>query len=293
MTNPTNNLRGAVLFMISMATFTLNLSLMRIASADLPDFQAIFIRSALAAFLLGIVAWRKNAMFYHPVGADRKLMTLRVIGEVGSTLAFLTAVFNIPMANATAILQTLPLTLSVGALVFLKEPLGWRRGTAIAVGFAGVMLIIRPGTEGFSVFSLLALFAVLMVTLRDLATRAMSGAMPGSYVALWASVAITIVSACLSTFEVWQSVSLLASACLLGAAFCILIAQTALIAALRMSEISFVSPFRFSSMFWAILFGYVLFAEVPDTLTLAGIALIFATGVFTMIRERQLARAGR
>jgi S-adenosylmethionine uptake transporter len=87
-----------------------------------------------------------------------------------------------PIANATAILAALPLSVTVAAAVFLKEPLGWRRISAVLVGFVGVMLIVQPGTDGFNVFSLSALLAVLFITGRDLVTRRMG---PGCHRLAW------------------------------------------------------------------------------------------------------------
>jgi ABC-type transport system substrate-binding protein len=106
------------------------------------------LRGVVATTLVALLAWRMGAIDYEPSPRDWRLIGLRIVGEIGSTFCFLTALFNMPIADATAILQSVPLAVALAAAVFLAEPIGWRRYLAIGVGFVGVIIIVRPGAEG-------------------------------------------------------------------------------------------------------------------------------------------------
>jgi len=115
-----------------------------------------------------------------------------MVGEIGAAYFFLTALFNMPIANVTAILQALPLTITLAAALFFGDPIGWRRMSAILVGFVGVMLIVRPGAADFTIYSLYVLAAVGFVTLRDLATRRLSKETPSMLVTFITSTSIMV-----------------------------------------------------------------------------------------------------
>ncbi len=168
-----DNMRGAGFMVAAMAGFVVNDALMKIALVDVPLFQAIFLRGVVATALIGLLAWRRGAL-RRPAPADMRVLGVRSFAEIGSTICYLTALMHMPIANATAILQAMPLAVTLAAAVFLREPVGWRRWSAILVGFAGVLLIVRPGTEGFDVNALWALAGVCFMTLRDLSTRRLS-----------------------------------------------------------------------------------------------------------------------
>ncbi len=144
-----NNLRGSVLMMAAMAAFVFNDASMKALSDEFPLFQAIFLRGLLTSVLMGILAWRLGVFRFRFTKSDWLLIAIRATAEVIGTYFFVTAIFNMPLANATAILQALPLTVALAGAVFLGEAVGWRRMAAILVGFVGVLLIVQPGAEGF------------------------------------------------------------------------------------------------------------------------------------------------
>jgi drug/metabolite transporter (DMT)-like permease len=285
-----DNSRGALFMVICMAGFVLNDAMIKLVTQDISLFQAIFLRGILVSLLIGALAWWRGQLFFRVARGDGKMLALRVLGELGGTVCYLTALMHIPIANATAILQALPLAVTLGAAIFLKEPVGWRRYTAIGIGFAGVMIIVRPGAEGFDAFALLAVLAVLFVTLRDLATRQLSGPVPSLFVAFATAVTIMAFGAVMLPFTEWRPVSsgnlltlaLGASALFFGYVFSV--------SSMRVGEVAFVSPFRYTILIWAILLGLVVFGDIPDGWTLLGASIIVATGVFTFYRERRLAR---
>ncbi|MEM9970527.1 MAG: DMT family transporter, partial [Pseudomonadota bacterium] len=199
----TPNLRGALYMTGSMTAFTLNDVFMKMVGGSYPFFQLLLSRSLMVIVLLGLLAWRMGAFRATVSRRDRWLIAARTGAEAGGAYFFLNALFNMPIANATAIIQTLPLTVPLAAAVFLKEPVGARRLTAIVVGFLGVLLIVRPGTEGFTIYSIYVLIAVCFFTARDIFARQLSPDVPSATVAFGGIIGITIFAALGATTEVW------------------------------------------------------------------------------------------
>ncbi|MGH1479214.1 MAG: DMT family transporter [Geminicoccales bacterium] len=288
MSTNSSNLRGAIYMMLSMAGFVLNDTLMKSMSDDLPMFQAIFLRGVVATLLMGLLAWRQHALLYRLSAGNANMVGLRVIGEIGATICFITALFNMPIANATAILQVMPLAVTLAAALFLGEQVGWRRYTAITVGFIGVMLIVRPGSDGFTIYSVYALAAVVFLTLRDLATRRLGTGVPSTHVAFISALSIMVMSGLLSTATPWAPVSFEQMTMLAFAALFVLTGYLFGIMTMRLGDIGFISPFRYTILIWAILLGIVVFGDIPDSLTIAGSAIVVLTGLYTFYRERSV-----
>jgi drug/metabolite transporter (DMT)-like permease len=282
-----NNMRGALFMMASMAGFVLNDTMIKLVSEDMELFQAVFLRGIFATLLLGILAWHKKVIFHRPEPGEFNIIAWRTFAEISATFCFLTALFNMPLANATAILQSLPLSVTLAASIFLGYKVGWRRYLAIILGFAGVIVIVRPGTDGFNIYSLWALGAVAFVTLRDLLSHRLNRSTPSIFVALLTSVSIMILAGIASATQEWRDVSPLTWLYLTTAGGFILIGYVAAIAAMRDVEISFVSPFRYTVLIWALLLGFLVFGEVPDAITMIGSLIVVGTGVYTFYRERK------
>jgi drug/metabolite transporter (DMT)-like permease len=212
-----------------------------------------------------------------------------MFGEIGGTICFLTALFNMPIANATAILQSMPLAVTLGAALFLGESIGWRRYLAIAIGFIGVIVIIQPGSDGFTVYSLWAVGAVCFMVVRDLTTRRLTRGIPSIFVALTTGIGIIVVGGLVSATQPWATVSGHALVLLAAAAVCLVVAYLFNVMAMRHGEIGFVSPFRYTVLIWAIMLGAVVFSDIPNAMMLVGSTIVVVTGVFTFYRERLLA----
>lgn len=288
-----DNTRGALLMMLGMVAFTLNDTFMKAVSDELPLFQALFIRGAVTVVALTFLARSMGQLSFRISRRDWMLIGLRTIGEIGAAFYFITALFNMPIANVTAILQALPLTVTLASAVFLREPVGWRRTVAILIGFCGVMLIVRPGTDGFNEYSVDALISVAFVTLRDLSTRRISRSVASMTVAVCAAVGVMLFAAAgLLTIE-WQPVTPKAGLQLAGCATFILLGYTMSVMVMRIGDIGFVAPFRYTGLLWALVLGLVIFGDWPSSLTLLGSAIVVATGVFTLYRERRVTRAAR
>ena len=287
------NHRGAMLMSFCMFAFVLNDGLMKWLFAEMSIWQAIFLRGLVTVPLMAAMAWRQESLILRLASRDRRLVLIRVTAEVGATIGFLTALAHMPLANVTAILQALPLTVTMAAALFLGEAVGWRRWLAIGVGLAGVMIIIRPGMDGFSIWSLWALGAVICVTIREITTRRLSADVPSMPVALATALAIGGLGAVMLPAVAWQPVSAGSWAVLLATSVAIIGGYLFSVMTIRTGDIGFVAPFRYTAMVWAIGLGLLMFGELPDMPTLAGTTVIIVTGLYSLHRERSLSRSAR
>ena len=286
----TPNLNGALLMMGSMAAFTFNDTLIKMTEGAVPLSQLLVLRGGLSSLLiLGLVIWL-GSLKTRISSKDWGLIAIRSASEVAAAYAFITALLNMPLANVTAVLQVLPLTVTLGAAVVFKEQIGWRRMTAILIGFAGMLLIVRPGPDGFNIYAGYALLAVASVTVRDLVTRRLSKDVPSMMVTLAAAVIVTVFAGILSLGQDWVPVSNKNAGLIVGSSFFILGAYLCSVLAMRVGDISFTAPFRYTGLIWALILGWVIFGDWPTPLTMLGAAIVVGTGLFTLYRERALLR---
>ena len=278
---------------LSMLAFVLNDGLMKAVFDSMSIYQAIFLRGLITVPLIALLAWHKGALIVSVAPRNRLLVTLRVAAEVGATVSFLTALKHMPLANVTAILQVLPLTMTIAAALFLGEKVGWRRWLAIAIGLAGVMIIIRPGMEGFSVYSIWALVAVGCVTIREVATRKLSADLPSLPVALATAIAIGGLGAVMLPAVEWAPVSTSAWSLIGGASLAIIGGYLFSVMTIRIGDIGFVAPFRYIAMVWALILGLLMFSEIPDVPTITGTVIIILTGLYSLHRERSVMRTAQ
>ncbi|MEY4695915.1 MAG: hypothetical protein RIT14_343 [Pseudomonadota bacterium] len=283
-----DNLRGALYMNIAMAAFTLNDSAMKAVTQALPLWQAIALRGALTLGPLLLIGAVTGGLRLSLPPRDRLVIAIRSLAEVGGTLLFLAALMHMPLANLSAILQSLPLAVSLAAWAVFGERIGWRRMTAILVGFAGVLIIIRPGPDGFDHWSLMGLASVGCVVVRDLATRELSRAVPSATVAVLASVAVTATGVALTLPAGWHPVAGDQWVLIVAAASALVVGYMFVIMVMRVGDIGFVAPFRYTALLWAIVLGWVGFGTLPDPLTLLGAGLVVGSGIFTLWRERRL-----
>ena len=270
---------------IAMAGFTMNNSITKAVSSEMNFGQVMLVRGLFAIVLIGLLAFHQRAL--RPM---RTLLVrpvaLRVIGEVVGTVSFLAAIVHLPLANTTAIFQALPLVITLGAALLFGEPVGWRRWLAITAGFIGVLIIVRPGAEGFSQFSLLALVSVVFCAARDLATRQIPAQIPSLFITLLTTAVVTATGAAiLFPLGGWTPPSGRALALLALAAVLLLIGYQCVIMALRTGDISAVAPFRYSALLWAMLLGYLVFGDRPDAMMVTGASVIVLSGLYAFYRE--------
>ncbi|MFN3526408.1 MAG: DMT family transporter [Paracoccus sp. (in: a-proteobacteria)] len=287
---PGDNLRGAALMSVSMVGFTCNDAVVKFVTQEMPLYQAITLRGLVVMVALALLAARSGGLNLRIGAAARLPMGLRLVGEIGSTLLFLNALQRMAIADLSAIMQALPLAVMLGAAVLYGETLGWRRITAVLLGLAGVLLILRPGTSAFGIWSLAGLGAMLLVALRDLSTRKFGAHVSSATIAFYAAVAVTLTGLVLSLRQGWIVPDLGQLALLVLSGGFLAIGYVTAVSAMRVGEISAVAPFRYTSLLAAIVLGLIVFGEWPDLWTWAGSGLVVGAGIYTIWRESRLGR---
>ena len=179
---------------IGMAGFTINDAITKTVSSGMNIGQVMLVRGLFATLLIGAIAWHQDSM--RPLRTlALKPVLLRVAAEALGTVIFLVAIVNLPLANVAAIFQALPLVVTLGTSVIFGEFVGWRRWLAITAGFIGVLIVVRPGVEGFNQFSLVGLIAVAFYSVRDLSTRQIPMQIPSLFVTLMTTITVTVIGA--------------------------------------------------------------------------------------------------
>lgn len=271
---------------VAMAAFTVNDVLTKLIAQSMNMGQVMLIRGIMATLLIGLFAWRWGAFarlrsILHP------MIALRVIGETGATICFLAALQHMPIANISAVLQVLPLTVTMGAALFLSEPVGWRRWSAIVAGFIGILIIIRPGFEGFNAYALYGLASVAFATMRDLTTRRIPPAVPTLLISTATSAAVTLAGAMLVVpYGGWAPVDGRSLGMLAAAALFLVFGYQFIIQALRAGDLSFIAPFRYTALLWALALGLLVFGDRPDLPMIIGASIVVCSGLYTLYRER-------
>lgn len=280
------NLKGAILMMLSMFAFLINDIFMKLLSPELPLFQAIFIRGIFTSFILLGLSLINFKHIFKDFKNNSISISLRTFGEIGGTFCFLAALFKMPIANLMMILQILPIALTLVSVIIFKEPIRRHVGIALAIGFLGVLIILRPGMDGFDRYSLIGLGAVCFVVLRDLSTRNLKGSIRTIDVAFLGAFSITLLSGLISLKTGWVPISGQAILYLLASTFALVIAYQLSVTVMRIGDVSFVSQFRYSAILWAIIFGYLVFEEFPDVITIVGGAIIIIAGLVILWTEK-------
>lgn len=286
-----DNLRGALLMVAAMAAFAVEDLFIKLISSVMSSGQIISLLAAGGALIVMAILRLRGARLWsdtylHP------LVLLRTALDVGASLCFVTAITLIPLSTASAILQAAPLVVTLGGALFLGQAVGWRRWSAICIGFAGVLLIIRPGLEAFDPLSLLAVIGTIGLAGRDIATRALPTGMSGLHLSLHTFAAITPAGFLLmwATGHDWVTPDALNIARL---AICAVIgvgAYLLIVAATRIGDVAIVAPFRYSRLVFALVLAMIVLNERPDGIMLLGAAIVIASGIYTLVREARLRR---
>jgi drug/metabolite transporter (DMT)-like permease len=264
--------------------------------------EDMFVKSAaremslgLVVILLGLVglaffatwAMRRGEPVFPAALASPPLL-VRSGFEISGRLFYALALALTPLSVASAILQAAPLVVMLGAAVLFRERIGWRRWLAVAIGFAGVLVILRPGLAGFDLLSLLAVAAMLGFSGRDLATRAAPPALSNAQLGVLGYLMFTIAGAIILAVMGDATVpGLHALARAFGAAVFGIAGYAFLTAAMRTGEVGAVTPFRYTRLVFAIILGALVFGERPDAAMLIGSALVVGSGLFILTRARR------
>lgn len=283
-----DNIRGMAWMTLAMLGFALADMFIKFASETLPVGQILAMFGLGGALVFGILAKREGVRLISPVLLMRPVI-IRNLSEMGATIGVVTAIALIPFSTFSAIIQANPLLVTLGAALFLGEPVGWRRWTAIFVGLVGVMIIIRPGLEGFDANVWFAVMGVVFLSARDLATRPVPTTISTAQLSTYSMAAIIPAGLGLLAFSggaAWPSPIIWGA--MLGAIVMGLVAYFSITKAMRVGEISAVTPFRYTRLIFALIIALVIFGERPDAWTLIGAAIVIATGLYSFAREARL-----
>jgi drug/metabolite transporter (DMT)-like permease len=285
------NLTGILLMLAAMGLFAVEDLFLKLAAADLPIGQIILISGALGLPVFVGMA-RRHGQGILVKDALLPSVIARNIGEMVAAASYVAALAVVPLGTVASVLQALPLFMTMGAALVFGEQVGWRRWTAILVGFAGVLLVIQPGADGFRIEALLVLISVAGIVVRDLAARAIPAQVSTAQVSAWGLMSVTLLGLGMIaiTGEV-RGVTGSEALVLLGAAVFGTAGYWAVTAATRTGEVSVVAPFRYSRLVFSMGIGVVFLAERPDLLTLVGAAIIVGSGLYAFARERARKRA--
>ena len=286
-----NNRNGILLVIASMAGFTLEDMFIKQLSTTIPTGQILLILGASGALIFAFMARVKGHSVIAPHVWTRATVA-RALSEAVAALAFLTALALVPLSTVAAVFQATPLAITMGAALFLGEQVGWRRWSAIIVGFLGVLLIIRPGYSGFDSAIFFVLIAVLGVAARDLITRLIADNVPSTTVSFqgFASVFFAGIALLLIRSEALVPVTPLEGTYLAGTVIFGVAGYYAIVAAMRVGDASAITPFRYTRLLFSLIVGMVVFHERPDLPTLLGAAIIIGTGLYMFLRELHVAK---
>ena len=285
MASPDENRRGILAMLAAMALFVCNDALMKLAREVYPAGQAITLRTAFALLTaLGLVlAFKEGAKLRL---AMRPIVLLRGLIDAGVTLTFIWALAEMPLADVTAILLASPIIIVVLAVVLRIERVGWRRTAAVFVGFCGVLVVLRPATDSFNAAALVALISACLAAARDLLTRKIGNEIPSTVIALMTTAIVGLVACGYGLFEVWQPIARRETIYVAGAAALMAAGSICIISAYRNTDVGVVSGYRYSVVILAVIMGYAVWGHVPDAVAGLGIALIVASGLYTMHRQQ-------
>ncbi|NUB43364.1 DMT family transporter [Fertoebacter nigrum] len=275
----------------SMFAFAFEDLFLKRAAMALPPGQVIAMMGAVGALCFWAVAAWKGQPILTRVALSRPAL-IRSLAEAVAAMLYITALALIPLTMNAAILQASPLAVTMGAALFLGEPVGWRRWTAIALGFLGVLIILRPGTDGFAAAGLLTVACVVVLVVRDLATRVMPASIGTFQLTTWAYIALIPAGLVLMVLA-GDTPQLIADdrwGDLIGALLTGLVGYWAVTAAMRLGEVSVVAPFRYARLVFAMVLAMLFLGERPDVATLLGSALIIGSGLYTYFREARRKR---
>ena len=284
----TSSLRGIGCMVLGVAVLTANDGIAKWLTQSYPVGQVLALRGlgvVVVAVAFALATGRAGQLRVR----DWRVQALRAGLMTASTICFVTGVSLLPLADAIAITFAGPLLSAALAVPLLGEIVGWRRWTAILVGFAGVLVIVRPTPEAFQVAALLPLSAALFGALRDIVTRRMSATETTYSILVMGTAAVTVAGFCTWPFG-WNPVSLehaglfAVSATLVGGA------QYLTIEAFRHGEAAVVAPFKYTSLLWAVIVGFLVWGHMPGSWVAAGAALVVASGLYILHREAQLRR---
>jgi len=287
-----DNIRGSIFMTLAMLAFTLEDFTLKKATEFIPLSQLLIICGILGSlFFISCSRYVKEPIFYKD--SLNKTLIIRSIFEIMGRIFYALAIAFMPITNAASILQATPLVVVLGAVIFLNEKVGWRRWTAILTGFIGVLMIIQPGTNGFTIFSIFAVLGMVGFAGRDLATRMSPVGMSNYQLGSFGFYMVIIAGIILSSFNyfflpektIWGTISFDAWIFVIANAAAGVSAYFCLTIAMRVGDVSFVTPFRYVRVLFAMFFGVFILGEQPNAFVIIGSVIVVLSGIYIIIRR--------
>lgn len=282
----TARLAGIVLMLTGIGMFSLGDAIGKFLVATYSVGQLLLLRNCAALTLLSPSIWRHRADFLR---LERPwLQLLRVLLSTIDVAGFFLATVYLPLADVITYYLAVPIFVTAGSALILREHVGWRRWSAIAVGFAGVLIALQPSPQTMTWPALIALCGSLAFSGLMLTTRLLR-ATPDTVLASTQFFATMLFGAAVASFG-WVTPSLrdLALFCLAGGVS--VMALLSVNRALKLAPASVVVPYQYTMIIWAVAFGYAVFGDLPSLATLVGAAVIVGAGLYIFLRERKLGR---
>lgn len=272
-----------------MAAFAVEDVFVKATSEVLPIGQILIIFGLGGALVFAVLALCNTEPL---ISADviSRPMRMRIFFEIVGRLFYILAITLAPLSSATVILQATPIVVVAGAALVFREKVGWRRWVAIFIGLTGVVVIIQPRTESFTMLSLFAVIGTLGFAGRDLASRVAPASLSTSILGLYGFLAVVIAGV---AYSVWDASPFVgtnfdSSLYLLGAVIFGVIGYAGLMKAMRTGDVSAVTPFRYTRLLFGIGFGVFLFGEPFGLAMLIGCLLIIISGIFILFRGKNI-----
>ncbi len=271
--------------MLSMGLFTIGDALIKFLSNDLPVGQIIFIRGLMVCLLfVALLKIKKQQIL--PRACWNRWNLLRAFFELSVACFYLTGLVLLPLATAVILVFSSPIMLTILAALILKEKVGWRRWSAVVVGFIGVVFVAdlqQVSLDSWAV--LMPLIAAFLTALRDIYVRNIPNVLSSTQVAFTTAWLVTLGGLATLPFG-WEAVTLTHFGLMAAASAFILAAYLTYIVTTRIGELSFIAPFKYTSIPLAMLMGYLVWGDIPTTNSYIGTAIIVASGMFILVRSR-------
>ena len=283
-------LRAIIYMVVGMFFFMLGDLFLKLASQHLPLGLVVFFLGAGMSLLFAVMMTGQRTPLFHKAYWHHA-MIMRCVGESIGIIGVMIAVAFAPLSTVSAIMQSLPLLLTLIGAVFLNETVGKHRIFALLAGLIGVLIIIRPGFDSFDFFASFTLVGVLGMAIRDVGTRIMPQDISTGALSFWGSVAIAVTG--IAMLAVMQDAHLPNQT---GILFCVGLVIAAAIGtlcvstAMRLAEVSAVSPFRYIRVVFGIGAGIFILGESVDAPTYIGCVIVVSAGLYSWFRERRVAK---
>lgn len=262
---------------------TMNDGVVKWLSGDYQVGQILTFRGAAAVILItGVLLWRREFNIFEV--RYPKVQLLRAVLMIASTFLFVNGLRLMPLADTVAIAFVGPIFVTALAPILLSERVGWRRWSAVLVGFAGVLIILRPGGDGLHWAALLPAGAALCGACRDLLTRGISHGEASGTTLFYSTLGVALAGAMTAPFG-WQTPALADLGLFVVAGMLLSIAHFLHIETFRFAEAAVVTPFKYSALLWAMAIGFLVWGDIPDNRTLLGAALLIGSGLYIFHRE--------